>query len=70
MNNKEKEDIENSAFVMMDFGIDLVNHSHTVTDRQGTGKVESRLKPSIERLLMYDVSYLTKYLANLKRELL
>lgn len=72
VNLKEKEEIENAAFIMMDFGFDLVNHSHTVTDRQGIGKIESKLKPALERLLMYDVSYFIKkhFSSNWIRELL
>jgi len=40
---------------MMDFGLDLAKNSIEVTDRQGTNKVQSWIKPQIEKLLLFDV---------------
>jgi len=52
---KENGALESAAYIMMDFGIELTKHSTEVTDRQGTNKVFSWIKPQVEKLLLFDV---------------
>ena len=55
LNVKEKECLETAAYTMMDYGIELTSQPFEVSNRLGTLKVESRYKPPIERLLLFEV---------------
>jgi len=56
LDEREKIDLETAIYVMIDFGLEILQEGQQVYDREHQAFVVSEYNPHIERLLLFPVS--------------